>query len=345
MKHLIGQRIMIFGGTGSLGKTLVRRFIDRNKIIVFSRDEAKQWTLRNQWKGKAPDWKLNFEIGDMRDKDRVLKAIIKWQPDTIIIASALKQVPVCELDPHESIKTNVMGVQNVVDAIELARLEEPATVLMVSTDKACSPINVYGMCKSIAERIVIERSRHETKHKYVAVRYGNVLESRASIIPLFKWQAANADKLTLTHEDMTRFVMTLDQSVDLIVDAIEEAEPGETWIPKLPSMNIRDLAGIFSDMSGKPIAIIGMRPGEKLDEALINESESFRVREVKGTTYYAIQSQFGSYTHREDPFEYTSKDPESLMSKDQLRKFLGDLGIFDLPLEHFEGKSIEEIPT
>lgn len=355
------KKILIFGGTGSLGKTLIDRYVDENEVIVYSRDEAKQWTLRNENKDRlwsycpdvitlpaplppglpreifiGPPTGLRCEIGDIRDAKRVQEVIYKYVPDIIIIASALKQVDTCELAPLESIKTNILGIQNVVDAV--SPISFGTTVLMVSTDKACSPINVYGMCKSIAERVVLEKFKRPGK--FIAVRYGNVLESRGSIIPLFKYQAEHNDCFTLTHQDMTRFIMTLDQSVDLISHAIVNGKSGETWIPSLPSMRIYDLASIFSEEHGKPIKVTGMRPGEKIHEALINHSESFRIIKPKRHGYYILNSVFEPIVNG-NPFEYTSND--SLLSKEQLKVHLAK--VLNTPMENFIGKKIEEIRT
>jgi len=238
--------------------------------------------------------------------------------------------------------TNLVGTQNVIDAVNATySVSEPAvTVLFVSTDKACSPVNVYGMCKAVSERIVTSQARTGLRNaKYVAVRYGNVLESRGSIIPLFKYQGEHGKCLTVTDPSMTRFLMTLDDSVDLIQDAISHGTSGDIWVPKLPAMRVGDLAEIFSEKYGKPTKVIGLRPGEKKHEDLINESESTRTymknyrRYVIGPAYKAGDS--------EKRFTYTSAD--SVMTKDELRAHLTGLGILDAPLERFVGRSIEEI--
>ena len=329
-------RIMIFGGTGSLGKTLIKRYIIKNKINVFSRDESKHWTIKNELGHKN----LTFSVGDIRDYNRCRDSIIKFNPTHIILASALKHVDVCETSPSESIKTNITGIENVVDIVRhnSEKLADLETVLMVSTDKACSPINVYGMCKSIAERVVTSAGDNSLSIKFIAVRYGNVLESRGSIIPLFKYQSENLDKITVTDPRMTRYVMTLDESVDLIDEAMKKACSGETWIPSLPSMRVMDLAEIFSEMSEKPIDIIGMRPGEKLHEDLINESESMRTK--KFGKYYRVSSSFTS------PFEskdFVMRSDRSLMTKEQLRNHLQVLKILEKSFDQFPGKTIEEL--
>lgn len=338
------HKILIVGGTGSLGKVLISRLLGENKVVVFSRDEAKQWSLKNEYRNHPDSKKLSFEIGDMRDRERV-REIARNHFDVVIIAGALKQVDTCELVPLESIKTNILGVQNVVDAVSESMMG--CTVCMVSSDKACHPVNTYGMCKSIAERVVLEHARRDTKgNRYVAVRYGNVLESRGSIIPLFKHQAEHSDAFTLTHPDMTRFTMTLDQSVDLIEKTTIEGKSGETWIPKLSSMRIKDLAEIFADKYNKPIKVIGMRPGEKIHESLISDTETFRAYMVTDQ-YYALSPAYKDLpsggTKMRELGEYTSKN--DLLTKQELFDHLKNLGVLDIPIDKFVGKSIEDIRT
>jgi len=337
-KKIENAKILIFGGTGSLGKTLIRRFLKDNKVCAYSRDESKHWTLKNE----IDDSNLTFCIGDIRDKQRCLEAMLSYKPTHIIIASALKHVDVCEKSPYESVLTNVEGVANIVKCVNenIRSLENLETVLMVSTDKACSPINVYGMCKAIAERMVTSCAALESKVKFVAVRYGNVLESRGSIIPLFKYQAENKAAITITHNQMTRYVMTLDESVDLIETAMLEGSSGETWIPSLPAMKILDLAEIFSEMYGKPIKEIGMRPGEKLHESLINDSESLRTK--SGEKYSVV---LPSYTKPFNSQEFSMRSDNSLMTKKELKDHLENLGILQKPLSQFIGKNIEDINT
>ena len=342
------MRYLIFGGTGSLGKKLIERLLPQHTVIVYSRDEAKHWTIKNELSGGPLSGRtresLRFVVGDIRDPFRVKEAIKRENPNVIIVAAALKQVDTCELSPNESVMTNLLGTQNVINAVnDLAGRELAAgvKVLFVSTDKACAPVNVYGMCKAISERIVT--SQVSPHAKFLGVRYGNVLESRGSIIPLFKYQAEKADFLTVTDPEMTRFVMTLDDSVDLIQTTLISGEQGEIWIPRLPSMKIGDLAGIFADISKKKIKIVGLRPGEKKHEDLINESESVRSRPRKKdqtVTHYVI----GSAAHAQNNstrFTYSSSD--DVMSRDELLAHLTRLGILNRSLSEFTGRSIEEI--
>jgi FlaA1/EpsC-like NDP-sugar epimerase len=331
---------LIFGGSGSLGTTLINRLCTNsdNIVYVYSRDESKHWALKNKFNKFS---NLFFIIGDIRDKDRIRKELLKINPHHVIIASALKHVDICELAPSESIQTNIIGPQNVVDVVEeenrnLSKLE---TVLMVSTDKACSPINVYGMSKSIAERVVLEKARHIHHIKFCAVRYGNVLESRGSIIPLFLHQAKNQDKLTVTHRDMTRFVMTLDESVDLILNCIVNSNSGELFVPRLPSMKIMDLAEIFSEKYNTPIEVTGIRSGEKFHEAMINETES--IKTVDMWTYFIVHPSWSAEIFSDKMFQYDST--VDLMTKEQLKTFLEEKGYLNKDEKEFDDIQIDVI--
>lgn len=337
------SRYLIFGGTGSLGKKLIERLLPTDSVAVYSRDEAKHWTIKNDLSSHLQLKDLEFYVGDIRDVNRVRDVIRQVDPTHIIIAAALKQVDTCELSPNESVSTNLIGTQNVISVVnESTPSSSLEAVLFVSTDKACSPVNVYGMCKAISERIVTSQARTGIKRiKFLAVRYGNVLESRGSIIPLFKHQAENAEFLTVTDPNMTRFVMTLDDSVDLILATFSMGNSGWTWIPRLPAMRIGDLAEIFSEQSGKPIKIIGLRPGEKSHEDLINESESVRTCSDGTNQHYLIAPAFFAGDNK--PFTYTSAD--DVMTKEQLVQHLNKLGIIDRPLSEFKGLTIEEIVT
>ena len=344
----IMDKILIFGGTGSLGKKLIDMLLPEDKFVaVYSRDESKHWTIRNDLANHPGFDRLKFFVGDVRDKNRVSDVLRQYRPNTVIIAAALKHVDTCEYSPDESLATNVIGTQNIIRAVnewnDLRSLSNMVTkVLFVSTDKACAPVNVYGMCKATSERLVTSQSMSGNKHvNYLAVRYGNVLESRGSIIPLFKYQAEHADRITITHPDMTRFMMTLFQSVRLIQTTLEHGNSGELWIPRLPAMRIGDLAELFSELSGKPIKVIGLRPGEKMHEDLINESESVRTELIEDRQYYRMQPAYIAGTGHS--FRYTSND--DVMTKEQLKTFLIEREIFDAPLSTFPGKTIEEVMT
>lgn len=336
---LSGEKILIIGGTGSLGRALTGRLSKTNKVFIVSRDELKQWTMRNEMEGSGD---IDYLVCDMRDAARLEEVLLTTNPHLIIIAAALKQVDTCERTPGESIKTNILGVQNLVEAVERnrARLSDLEVVLMVSTDKACEPTNVYGMSKAIAERIVTSRSHLHTTPRFVAVRYGNVLESRGSIIPLYRYQAEHASALTLTHEDMTRFVMTLDESIDLIMAAVLRGQSGETWIPKLKAMRVKDLADIFASIFSKPVKVTGIRPGEKLHETLISETESLRL-ENKDSDYVALRGALAPVNPASKTIAYTSTD--DLLSREALEKYLTGLGILSVAMDRFVGAKIEEI--
>jgi len=335
---LIGKKILVIGGTGSLGQALMSRLAEQNEVHLFSRDEAKHWTIKNRI---PKNFRVSFHVGDIRDLSRILQITRQVKPNIIILAAALKQVDTCEKEPYESVQTNILGINNVVDAVHTQEhlLKNLETVLMVSTDKACAPTNVYGMCKAVSERIITSASLSSTTVKFLGVRYGNVLESRGSIIPLFRYQCENSDRITITNPEMTRFIMTLTESINLIEATISGAKTGEIWLPKLNSMKILDLAEIFASKYGKRIEVIGVRPGEKLHEDLVSEPESIRVR-IEGE-YMKMSPSYFEPDSNNRPFTFTSK--ESLLNKTQLEDYLSGLNIFARPLDQFVGRSIEEI--
>lgn len=283
------KTILILGGSGSLGNMLTKRFIERNIIYIYSRSENTQWLMKQKFNHKN----LHFFIGDIRDSERLQTCLYKSRANIIIIAAALKHIDVCEESVNESINTNITGIRNVADLIANCHASNNIpyveSVLFVSTDKACSPVNVYGMCKAISERIIIEKSTVVNKPKFINVRYGNVISSRGSIIPFFR-NIANNDKcdyFPLTDENMTRYFMTLDQSVDLIEYALLYGLSGETIVPKhILSHKVKDIAELFSKQYNKPIKIVGIRPGEKIHETLISFTESLRT--IERDNYYVI---------------------------------------------------------
>ena len=318
---------------------MIRRLSESNHLILFSRDEAKHWTIRNQLTSKQ---NISFAVGDIRDKNRVSECLRVFNPDIVIIAAALKQVDTCEMSPFESIQTNVLGINNVIQCtLEMeTQLLSLESVLLVSTDKACAPTNVYGMCKAISERLITSSMKSSKRVKYLGVRYGNVLESRGSIIPLFKYQVSHGDSLTVTDLDMTRFIMTLDESIDLIVAALNNADSGEIWLPKIRSMRIRDLADIFAKKYTKEIKVVGIRPGEKMHEDLISQTESLRVRYED--PYFKMSPSFIKNISM-SPFSYSSID--DLLTIQELEDFLNSLNIFEDNLDSLVGLRIEEIRT
>jgi UDP-N-acetylglucosamine 4,6-dehydratase/5-epimerase len=335
---LTDSRVLIFGGTGSLGKKLIERLIADNIVAVYSRDEAKHWTIKNELNTHQHIDNLRFYVGDVRDQKRISDVLRQFEPTHIVIAAALKQVDTCELSPDESVATNLTGTQNVINAVNALPQLDIKSVLFVSTDKACAPVNVYGMCKALSERIVTSQaSTGIDSIKYLCVRYGNVLESRGSIIPLFRYQAENAPQLTVTDPEMTRYVMTLDDSVTLIEHTFSSGNSGETWIPKLKAMKIGDLAQIFAELHNKKVKIIGLRPGEKKHEELVNESES--VRTFFAAEHYIIKPAFAPATEK----RFTYSSDQDVMSRVELETHLKTLNIIDRPLSSFTGKNIEEI--
>ncbi|MBN3039635.1 MAG: UDP-N-acetylglucosamine 4,6-dehydratase (inverting) [Candidatus Omnitrophica bacterium] len=278
--------ILITGGTGSFGQKFTRALIAGHKpkkIIILSRDEFKQHQMSKSISSK--DFPVRYFLGDIRDKDRLYRAF--EGVDYVVHAAALKQVPALEYNPTEAVKTNVVGADNIVDAAIDMGVKK---VIALSTDKAVNPINLYGATKLVAEKIFIAANAYGGgKVKFSVVRYGNVVGSRGSVIPFFlDLNKQGKDEFPITDQRMTRFWMTLEQSVDLVIKALEESVGGEVFVPKIPSMKIVDLAkAINPDCRFK---IIGIRPGEKVHETLISEDESHSVRIFDGI--YVILPQF-----------------------------------------------------
>lgn len=295
---LTEKTILVTGGTGSLGKVLVKRLLGGElglprKIIVLSRDEAKQHEMRMSYLNQqaATDEiifrnfqrMLDFRIGDVRDFHSVAEAL--RGVDVVFNAAALKQVPTCEYFPYQAVLTNIGGPENIVRAIQEHHLPVQ-TVIGISTDKACKPVNVMGMTKSLQERIFIQANMRCLQTRFICVRYGNVLASRGSVIPLFRDQIQNGGPVTITTPDMTRFLLSLDQAVDTIFAAYKEANRGETYIPRVPSARVTDIAAALIEDRPIKTVITGIRPGEKLHEILISEEECHR--SVSRGSYYAI---------------------------------------------------------
>lgn len=296
------KRILIIGGTGSLGKALLKRILSFNNgkpksVTVFSRDEAKQHYLRLEYLNKSSVTDeiiykdayslLKFIIGDVRCYQSIVLAL--KNQDIVINAAALKQVPACEYYPYEAVRTNILGAQNIVQAIVEYNLPIE-TVVGISTDKAVKPVNVMGMSKSIQERIFSTANLASNHTRFVIARYGNVLASRGSVIPLFHNQILNGGPVTITSSEMTRFLLSLDEAVDVVLYALKFALPGEIFIPIISSARIIDIAKILIAEKNIPIQVSGIRPGEKIHEILVSEEESHRVRflEELGKKYYII---------------------------------------------------------
>lgn len=277
------KTLLITGGTGSFGNAVLRRFLDSDlaEIRIFSRDEKKQEDMRIALKND----KLKFYIGDVRDYDSVHDAL--RGVDYVFHAAALKQVPSCEFYPMEAVRTNVLGAENVMRA---AIANEVSRCVVLSTDKAVYPINAMGISKAMMEKLMVAKSRLCDPNKTVlsATRYGNVMASRGSVIPLFLDQLLAGKPITVTDPNMTRFLMTLEESVDLVMYAFENARPGDIFVQKAPASTVGDLAIAMQELLKKntPINIIGTRHGEKLYESLVSREEMARAEDLGG--YYRI---------------------------------------------------------
>ena len=335
MYTLENKRVLITGGTGSLGKVLVRRLLSGEmgmpkKIVVLSRDEAKQHAMRVEYMKKAnatdeviyQNFKelLEFRIGDVRDFHSVASALT--EADMVFNAAALKQVPACEYFPYQAVMTNIAGPENIARAIQEHRLPIE-TVVGISTDKACKPVNVMGMTKALQERVFIQANMRCPDTRFVCVRYGNVLASRGSVIPFFHEQIKNGGPLTITTTDMTRFLLSLDQAVDTVFAAVREAKRGETYIPRVPSALITDIAAVL--IGDRPIQtlVTGIRPGEKVHEILVSEEECYRT--VDRGSYYAILPMLPEVSgsepcHPARTQEYSSA--ENVMPVDALKELM-----------------------
>jgi len=273
-KFLNNKVILITGGTGSFGKKMLSFLYGIKKIkkiIVFSRDELKQSELQKDFNSK----KIRYFIGDVRDFDRVYKALN--DVDIVIHAAALKQVPAAEYNPDEAIKTNILGVNNIVEAGIMRKVEK---IINLSTDKACAPINLYGATKLVADKLITAANYNKGNSKTIlsSVRYGNVINSRGSVIPIFKEMIKNNKSITLTNENTTRFFLTLDEGVKFVIQSLERMTGGEIFIPKLKSIKIFDLIKALNNKN--KVKIIGMRPGEKIHEMLFSKDDSRNVLET-----------------------------------------------------------------
>jgi UDP-N-acetylglucosamine 4,6-dehydratase/5-epimerase len=262
------QTILITGGTGSFGKKFVEvalRDLLPKKLIIFSRDELKQHEMRSVGFDQP---NLRYFIGDVRDRERLTRAM--HGVDIVVHAAALKQVPACEYNPMEAVKTNIMGTSNVVEAALDAGVKK---VLALSTDKAVNPVNLYGATKLAAEKLAVQSNAYAagSATRYACVRYGNVVGSRGSVVPVFLTQREHG-KVTITDDRMTRFWLSLEQGVHFVIECIEEMRGGEVFVPKIPSMKVVDLARAIAPQA--EVAVIGIRPGEKLHEVLISEDEA-----------------------------------------------------------------------
>ncbi len=321
---LFDKTILITGGTGSFGRKfvdIVLREYKPQKLIVFSRDELKQHEMRQVYSdiGDSP---MRYFIGDVRDRERLCRAFL--DVDIVVHAAALKQVPSCEYNPIEAVKTNVVGAQNVIDAAIDSGVRQ---VMAISTDKAVNPTNLYGATKLCAEKLFVQGNSYGGRGgiRFSCARYGNVLGSRGSVIPLFEKQR-DEGKITVTDERMTRFWITLEQGVQFVIRCIEQMQGGEVFVPKLPSMRIMNLAEAVAP--GSEIKLIGIRPGEKLHEVLISRDESRYTLELEDM--FIIQpihpwwepTNWSEGKPLPDGFEYTSDKNDWWLSVEELRQMI-----------------------
>ena len=336
MKPLENKRVVITGGTGSLGQVLTRRILSNEfgqpgSVTIFSRDEAKQHYMRLEYahRGAATDEiiydnfarRLKFWIGDVREPGSV--AAVLREADVVINAAALKQVPTCEYFPYEAVRTNIGGAENVVRAIVEHNLPVE-TVVGVSTDKAAKPVNTMGMTKALQERVFIQANMRRPETRFICVRYGNVLASRGSVIPLFHEQIRRGGPVTITTPEMTRFLLALDDAVDTIAAALRDARPGEIFVPQAPSARITDLAAVLIGERAVETVFTGVRPGEKTHEILVTEDEVPRA--VARGSGYAIRPMLPELLvgQKDEPaaldHEYSSG--RDVMTREQLRDLL-----------------------
>ncbi|OPY88073.1 MAG: UDP-glucose 4-epimerase [Syntrophaceae bacterium PtaU1.Bin231] len=299
MFSLENKRILVTGGTGSMGQTLVRRVLSGElgtprKVIVFSRDEAKQHDMRMSYQNNRAATEeiiyrnfmnvLEFRIGDVRSYPDVCSAV--KDVDIVVNAAAMKQVPTCEYFPLQAVLTNCIGPSNIVRAIQ--ENDFPVeTFIAISTDKACKPINVMGMTKSLQERIVTAANILVPKTRFICVRYGNVLASRGSVIPLFHEQIRCGGPVTITIPEMTRFLLSLNQAVDTVFAALQNARPGETFVPNAPSASVLNIVRALIGDRDVEIKTIGIRPGEKIHEIMVSEEEIHHC--VRRGDFYVIR--------------------------------------------------------
>jgi UDP-N-acetylglucosamine 4,6-dehydratase len=326
MSFLKDKSVLITGGTGSFGKAFVSRILKENevnKLVVFSRDELKQFEMAQT----IESTKIRFFLGDVRDYQRLLQATDGI--DVIVHAAAMKQIPAAEYNPMEAIKTNILGAENIVNAAIRNGVQR---VLALSTDKAANPANLYGATKLCSDRLMIAGNTLAGKHptRFACVRYGNVLGSRGSVIPFFI-EKAKSGSIPITDERMTRFWLTIEEGVQFVLDRLEHMHGGEIFVPKIPSFKVTDVARVVCP--GVPTQVIGIRPGEKLHEVMITEDDSYNTVESKN--YYAILSPVlkasqvydSETTPVEEGFRYSSDNNKVWHTDETFLKVLKDNGI------------------
>jgi UDP-N-acetylglucosamine 4,6-dehydratase/5-epimerase len=315
------KTILVTGGTGSFGRALLKTVLNDTavrKVIVFSRDELKQYELQQLYPG---DGRLRFFIGDVRDYERLFRAFDGV--DHVIHAAALKQVPAAEYNPFEAVKTNINGAQNIIDA---AINQGVQSVIALSTDKACCPLNLYGATKLVSDKLFVAGNAYVGKHRtrFSVVRYGNVVGSRGSVVPLFK-RLAPTGTLPITDERMTRFWITLEQGVRFVMQSLERMNGGELFVPKIPSMRVVDLARAMAPEA--KLEFIGIRPGEKIHEEMISVNDARST--VDMGDYYVVQPEMEWWKKEEldgsrvpEGFSYASDNNDCWLSVDELREMI-----------------------
>jgi UDP-N-acetylglucosamine 4,6-dehydratase len=320
-----GKTILITGGTGSFGRKFVRKLLglDVKKVIVFSRDELKQYEMSQE----LSDPRIRFFIGDVRDQSRLNRAFDGV--DVVVHAAALKHVMACEYNPIEAIRTNVLGAQNVIEA---AINQGVKRVIALSTDKAANPINLYGATKLASDKLFVAANSYvgQKETRFSVVRYGNVVGSRGSVVPFFQ-KVMSTGSLPITDERMTRFWITLEQGVDFVLFCLQRMKGGEIFVPKIPSVKITDLAHAIAPEC--QLEYVGIRPGEKIHEAMITEDDARKT--VEFDTYYIIKPQFAGWLEGEadyggrplqEPFSYSSHTNPHWLKDDEIKKLLGEMG-------------------
>ncbi len=321
MTAIRGARILVTGGTGSFGTRVAARLAaDAARVVIYSRDETKQAAMRRQFAD------FEYVLGDVRDAARLEEAM--RGVNVVFHAAALKQVPSCEAHPYETVMTNTIGSQHLCTAALAAGVR---MVVALSTDKAVKPVNAMGMSKALMEKIVCARNRAPVDTVFCCVRYGNVMGSRGSVIPLFRRQIEAGGPVTVTLARMTRFLLTLDQAVDLVVHAVAQATGGEIFVRKAPAATVGDLACAMIRKYGGgveiPVTSVGIRPGEKIDEVLVNEYEVQRARETDD--YFVIYPEYRELPHApRHPvgYEYTSANTRQVSDPRELSALLDRMG-------------------
>lgn len=329
---LADKSILITGGTGSFGKKFAKIVLEKcpkiRKIIIYSRDEFKQFMMQNMPEFKPYLTKMRFFIGDVRDKERMMRAF--EGVDYVIHAAALKQVPACEYNPFEAVKTNIYGAQNVIDCAIDCNVKK---VVALSTDKACAPINLYGATKLCSDKLFIAANAYcgSKETRFAVVRYGNVAGSRGSVIPFFqKLVTEGAKELPITDMRMTRFWLKLEQAVEMVIEALKHMQGGELYVKKIPSMHMPDLAGAIAPHL--PVREVGIRSGEKIHEQMITKEDAPNTIEFNDFYIILPQIELENIEHKYPSakrvapnFEYHSGNNDRWLTIDEMKKLISEI--------------------